>query len=355
MPSSSVDTFLACSVMVILALSAIVGTSKVTTPYLNDLSGRDDTERFQQLASHVMLSTGNPSNWGQLGKTVPSSLGLARADSSEEYELDIDKVTRLNSRNIYSLTYAQLWEALGTTDVAFQLEVRTLFEVSINSASNSTQGDQTSYEFEITAKKSGMPISAELHGYVAVGNFVNETTSSTSASGVRSLTVNIPNSISGAALFLVIARTETNPHIVSFSTYSFGHNSQTPLPNGTFMGLSPLAHVLNASFVSPATEIMRANIFTFNYNFSLAEKAAGVQHKEYSIPRILDTSPILMVLTGNNASTSFADWVAYPQLPLQIGMDFSQSTAGSKIITQRHVVTINQALYEVVTKWGGTG
>ncbi len=355
MPSSSIDTFLACSVMVILALSAIAGTSKVATPYLNGLSGRNDAERFQQLASHVLLSTGTPSNWGQLSETVPDSLGLARADSSEEYELDIDKVTRLNANNIYSLTYSQLWEALGTTDVAFQLEIGTLFEVSINPASNSTQGDQTSYEFEITAKKSGMPISAELHGYVAVGNFVNQTTSSTSTSGVSSLTVNIPNSSSGAALFLVIARTKTNPHIVSFSTYTFGHNSQTPLPNGTFTKLSPLTRVLNASFVSSATEIMRANIFTFDYNLSLAEKAADAQHKEYLIPRILDPSPTLMVLTGNNASTSFAEWVAYPQLPLQIGMDFGQSTAGSRVVTQRYIVTINQALYEVVTKWGGAG
>jgi len=340
--------------MVILALSAIVGASKVTTPYLNGLSSRDDAERFQQLASYVLLSTGTPSNWGQSSGTFPSRLGLAKENSEQNYELDIDKVTRLNSRNIYSLIYSQIWDALGATDVAFQLEVRTLFEVSIRLASNSTRGDQTSYEFEITTKKSGMPISTELCGYVAVRNFVNKTASFTSSNGIGSFTIGIPNWISGAALFLVTARAKTNPQIVSFDIYSFGHNSQTPLPNGTFTSLSPLAYVLKASFISSGTEIMSASIFTFNYNFSLAEKAAGVQSKEYTIPCILDSSPMVMVLTGHNASTSFAEWVPYPQLPLQVGMDFSQSVAGSKIVTQSHIVTINQALYEVVTKWGGT-
>ena len=168
--------------MVILALSAIVGTSKVTTPYLNGLSNRDDAERFQQLASYVLLSAGHPSNWGQLGEAVPSTLGLAKADTGQDYELDIDKVTRLNNRSIYSLTYSQLWEALGTRDVVFQVEVKTLFDVSTKLISSSIQGDQTSYEFQIVTSKSGMPISTELCGYVTVDNFVNRTMSSTSSS-----------------------------------------------------------------------------------------------------------------------------------------------------------------------------
>jgi hypothetical protein len=61
----------------------------------------------------------------------------------------------------------------------------------------------------------------------------------------------------------------------------------------------------------------------------------------------------VIVITGLNGSTSFAEWVAYPQVPLQIGADFDESTTGSRIVVQNHIVAINSALYEVITKWGG--
>jgi len=340
--------------MIILVLSAMVGVSKLMSPYLDDLSHRDDAERFLQLASHLLLSTGTPSNWGQMADTVPSSLGLAKADFSIPYELDIDKVSRLNSGNVYSLTYSELWEALGVQDVSFQIEVKTLFELSINLISNSTQGNQTAYQFEVETQKSGMPISTNLSGYVVVKNFVDKVMSSTSSDGVGSLVVNIPNSVNGTALLLVFAQAKVNPQMVSFNTCAFGHNSPAPFPNGTFTRLSPLNYVLNASLTYSPIEILKAQVFKFNYNFSLTVKAQGVQTVEYFVPRLLDSSPMIMVLVGYNGSTSFAEWVSYPQLPLKVGVGFNESIAGSKIVLQSHIVTIDFALYEVVTKWGGT-
>jgi len=353
-PSSSIDTFLACSIMITLALSAIVGTSRLMTSYLSDLSHKDDAQRLRQLASYLLLGTGTPSSWGQMKETLPSSLGLAKAGASLPYELDIDKVSRLNSGNIYSLTYAELWEAFGVKDIAFQIEVKTLFELSINPISNSTLGNQTIYEFEVVTRKSGMPIPANLSGYAVIENFVDNVTSSTSSSGVGAFSVSIPNSVNGTALLLVFAKAQVNPQMVSFNTYAFSQNSPAPSPNGTFVRLSPLNHVLNASLVYSTTEILKAQVFTFNYNFSLTEKAQGVQSVEYFIPHLLDSSPMIMVLTGYNGSTSFAEWVSYPQLPLQVGANFNESIAGSQIVTLSHIVAINFALYEVVTKWGGT-
>jgi len=341
--------------MIILALSAMVGTSKLMAPYLNDLSHRDDTLRFQQLGLHLLLGTGAPTNWGQMRNTKPSNLGLAKADSSPTYELDIDKVSRLNIGNVYHLTYSELWEALGAQDVSFQIEIKTLFELSINLSSNSTLGNQTVYEFVVVTRKSGMPIEANISGYVIVEDFVDKATSSTSSEGVGSLKLNVPNSLNGTALMLVFARAKVNPQMVSFNTYAFGHNSSFPLPNGTFTKLSPLDHVLNASLIYSTTGILKAQVFTFNYNFSLIEKAQGVQTVEYLIPSLLDSSPMIMVLTGYDGSTSFAEWVYYPQLPLEIGIDFNESTAGSRIVSQSHIVTINSALYEIVTRWGGLG
>jgi hypothetical protein len=340
--------------MIILVLSAMAGASKLMAPYLNDLSHRNCAERFLQLASHILLSTGTPSNWGRMRETVPSSLGLAKADSLLPYELDIDKVSRLNSENAYSLTYPELWESLGIEGVAFQLEVRTLFELSIDLISNQTQGNETIYEFEVVTEKFGTPVPSELSGYVVVKEFVDRVNSSTSSNGVGSFPISIPNSVNGTALLLVFAKAKASSQIVAFNVYAFGHNSAAPSPNAIFARLSPLNYVLNASFAYQNMVILKAQVFTFNYNFSLVEQTRGSQSAEYSIPRLLDSSPMIMVLTGYNGSSSFAEWVSYPQLPLQIGADFSQSIAGSKIVSQSHIVTINSALYEVVTRWGGT-
>jgi len=340
--------------MIILVLSAMAGESKLIAPYLNDLSHRNDTERFRQFASYLLLSTGTPADWGQIAGTAPNNLGLAKAESSLPYELDIDKITRLNSENINSLTYAELWRKLGVQDVAFQIEVKPLFELSIELISNSTHGNEIRYEFEVTTEKLGMPISTDLSGYAVSENYAVKVTSSTAANGVGFLEVDVPNSVNGPALLVVFAKAKANPQMVSFNVFAFDLNSSTLLPNGTFTRLSPLNYVLNASLVSSSVQIHNAQIFTFNYNFSLTEKSEGIQTIEYYIPHLVDSSPMIMMLTGYNGSMSFAEWVAYPQLPLQIGANFTESVARSRIVSLSYIVTINQALYEVVTKWGGT-
>ena len=353
MPSSSVDTFLACSVMILLVLSAMVGTSKLMAPYLDDLANRDSTDRFQHLASNLLLTTGSPSNWGQLKSTVPSPFGLARADAVIPYELDPDKVTRLNSQNVYALAYSDLWQAYGVNDASFQIEIKMLFALSVKLVSSSTQGSQTAYEFEVRAEKSGVPISADLKSYVVLRDFVNETKASTSSNGASIVTIGIPNSINGTALLLTFAKSAVNPQAVSYVVHAFGHNSPSPLPDGTFVKLSPLDRVLNASFLYATTQVIKAQVFSFSNNFSLTELTQGVQTVKYAVPRIIDTSVSVLVLTGSNESASFAEWVAYPQVPLQIGADFSDGIAGSRVAAYSQIVTIGSALYEVVTKWGG--
>ena len=339
--------------MILLVLSAMVGTSKLMAPYLDDLAGRDSADRFQQLASNLFLTTGSPSNWGQLKSAVPSSFGLARADAVIPYELDLDKVTRMNSENVYSLAYSDLWQAFGVIDASFQIEIRMLFDLSVQLVSNSTQGNQTVYEFEVHAEKSGMPISADLRSYAVLRDFINVTETSTSSSGASTVTISIPNSINGTTLLLTFAKSTANPQVVSYVIYAFRHNSPNPQPNGTFVNLSPLNCVLNASFTYAATEVIKAQVFTFSYNFSLTEMTQGIQTVEYAVPSLIDSSASVLVVTGSNGSAYFAEWVVYPQVPLQVGADFIESIAGSRVEVYRQVVTIGSALYEVVTKWGG--
>jgi hypothetical protein len=198
-----------------------------------------------------------------------------------------------------------------------------------------------------------LPVSAYLRGYVVVKDYVDSFVFSTSSIGDASIVITIPNSVNGTALLLTFAKEKNVPQMVAFNVYAFSHNSPTPLPNRTFLRLSPLNHVLDASFTYPSEEVLKALIFTYNYNFSLIEKSNGTQTVEYDIPNLLDSSPMLLVITGLNGSSSFAEWSAYPQVPLEGGANFDASDNGAKIASFSHIVTINSALYEVITRWGG--
>jgi hypothetical protein len=355
MPASSIDTFLACSIMIVLVLSAIVSTSNTLRPSIDELLHGNDAERFQQLAQHLLLSEGAPANWGSRYDVIPDSLGLADSASSQPYQLDIDKVSRLNNQNIYSLSYSQLWQSFGISDASFRIEIKTLFNLSTTLISTTNGVNDTTYQFEIYAEKSGAPVLAYLHSYVVVRDYVNNFASSTSSNGHSSILVTIPNSLNGTALLLTFAKAESNPQIVAYDVYTFSHNSSEPSPNRTFAELNPLNYVLNVTFTYPNEEVLKTLVFTYNYNFSLIEKNRNAQSAEYNIPRLLDASPMLLVITGLNQSTSFAEWSPYPQVPLETGADFDESTSGVKTVSFSHIVTINGALYEIVTKWGESG
>jgi len=354
MPASSIDTFLASSIMIVLVLSAIVSTSNTLRPSMNETLHRNDAERFQQLAQHLLLNKGSPTNWGSLRDLVPNSLGLADSASSLPYQLDVDKVSRLNSRNIYSLPYSQLWQSLGVSDVSFRIEIKTLFNLSTTLISTASGVNETTYQFDVYAEKSGAPILARLHGYVVVSDYVSSFLSSTSSNGHSSISVTIPNAMNETAILLTFAKAESSPQIVAFNVHAFSHNSSEPWPNGTFTRLSPLNDVLNVTFAYTNEEVLKTLVFTYNYNFSLIEKSRNAQTAEYEIPRLLDSSPMLLVITGRNESSTFAEWSSYPQVPLEIGADFDTLDTGAKIVSFSQIVTINSALYEIVTKWGGT-
>ena len=347
MPASSIDTFLACSVMIALVLSAMVGATGILHPFLNGLSYKNHVERQHQLTKYLLLTTGTPSNWGCMSEVVPNSFGLASISSFHPYELGIDKVSRLNNENSYSITYPQLLESLGTRDVALRIEIKTLFDLSVNLTSTSQDESETTYNFEFSTEKSGLPISAQLRCYVVVKDYVRNLTSSTSSSGNGSGNVAIPNSKNGTALLVAFA--ETKPQMVAFNVYSFSHNSSTPEPNGTFMRLNPLNSVLNASFLYSDEEVLRAQVFTYSYCFNLTQISGDSQTVEYNIPHLLDASPVILALTGFNGTSSFAEWVSYPQLPLEIGADLSMSN----VVSFTHIVTIDYAFYDLTIKCGG--
>jgi hypothetical protein len=347
MPTSSVDTFFACSLMVILIVSGMVGTAKIVQPYLDDLSNLNGVERHKGLAEYLLLSTGEAPDWGKMTNGVPTAFGLA-SETRQPYELDLDKVSRLNSDNIYSIAYSEILAALGTKDLSLNIKIQPLFEVSIILTSSQTGETETTYTFQISTSKSGFPVASQLQCYAVVETYINSVSSSTISDGIGFVDATLPNSLNGTALFVVFARAKAYSQVMSFNAYSLNHNSETHEPNKPFLQLSPLNHILNVSFQYASVDISNVYVFTYNYHFNLSQNAAGSQTVEYSIPSLLEASPMVLVLNGNNASTSFAEWSAYPQLPLEIGADFDDLTTKSRAVALTYVVSINSILYESV-------
>jgi hypothetical protein len=319
-------------------------------PFLDGLAHRNDSERLQQLAQYILLSTGAPSYWGSNPAVSPTSFGLASDSVSSPYALDIDKVTRLNSRNSYTITYAQLLDALKVSKVALKIHVRTLFNTSIRLVSSNDNGNETSYSFEIVTDNSGLAVVSDLSCYLVVKDYVASLISSTNSSGKAIMAFTVPNNVSGSALLAVFARAQVDSNVVSFGVYAFGHNTSSPEANGTFARLSPLDYMLNASFNYSSEQVLGAYAFSYTYWANLIMLSNATQTIAYSIPRFLDKSATVLVLTGLNGTQTFAEWAAYPQVPLEIGVNFDSSTLGASVVSFTYVVAINTALYELQIK-----
>ncbi|MDH7478208.1 MAG: hypothetical protein QHH17_07500 [Candidatus Bathyarchaeota archaeon] len=353
MPTISVDTFFACSLMVLLVLSAMAASTMLLSPHINSVSSENMGKRYGEIAKYLLLNFGEPQNWGQNSQTIPETFGLAKAGSNIPYELDIDKVSRLNGKNLYALSYVDIFSVLKMADVSFRIELKPIFEVAITLGATYPSVDDTVYEFEIFTKKHGVPVQAELKGCVIARNYFEAKNAFTS-DGETYINVTLSNAVEGPALLIIIARSISNAKIVSFNIYAFAHNSGEPESNDTFLKFSPLNYSLNVSYLYPEITLLDAYALTFNYYSNLTQTANNSQSVEYDIPNFVDASPILMVITGLNSTSFFAEWVAYPQIPLEIGVDFTDSVSLSNVFAYRYIVTVNSVLYECWVWLGGS-
>ena len=354
MPVISIDTFFACSLMVLLTLSAMAASSKLLYPYINNAVDVNSIERFREASKYMLLSEGSPADWGQRDSTILERFGLARAGSDAAYELDIDKVSRLNDENSYAVPYAQIFEALKMSDVSFRLEVKPLFEVSINLTSTFNAVNETIYQFEISTQRHGAQVPASLKCYAVTSNYFNVGFVGC-ASGQAYVNVTLPNNIGGPALLAVLAKANSNTNVVSFNAYGFAHNSAQPKQKGTFLKLGPLNYTLTASTKYPNINLSEAYALAFNYNSTLTKTTGNDTLSTYNIPRILDSSPTLLVVTGENSTAFFAEWTAYPQIPVEVGANFANPTtiALTNVFAYPYIITIGSAFYECTVWIGG--
>lgn len=331
MPTAAIDLFLASSAMILIVVGAVYGVNTVVEPYLGDKG--PPLERYQQIERYMLLSSGEPEDWGAEG--APTALGFA--SNGGAYELEIDKVTRLNPSNAYALNYSQLWLALGIEDVSFRIRVDTLFNLTLSLASSQLQGGNTTYTFNASTTRRGYPLPADVRYYVAVRGFTDSRTGATEINGSGTVEFSLSNSLNGTALLVGFARVEQS--IVSYGVLPFAHNSAPPEPAGSFATLSPLNYTLSVDLAEGAG-VVNAAVFSLGYMFNLT--GDGVS---YVIPRLLDASPMVLVLTGLNGSSYWAEWVAYPQVPLVVGAGMSDAYAVSDVASASYLVEVKGALY----------
>jgi len=352
MPATSIDTFFACALMVLLFLSAMAGASKLLYPHIYAGVDRNTAERYRELSKYLLLSEGKPSDWGKNFSKAPEAFGLAKAASSLAYELDIDKVSRLNGNNRYAVSYADIFTALKISDASFRIEIKPVFQVSLNLTATFEDVNETVYKFRILTEKHGTAVGALLKCYVVAEDYL-WTSNVYSSDGVAYVNVTLSSSVNGPALLVVLAKANSNLRIMSFNALSFSHNSSEPKPVGAFLKLSPLNYTLNALHLYSGISLLTAYALTFNYSSSLTQTANDNQSATFSVPCILDSSPTLLVLTGYNSTEFFTEWTAYPQIPISIGMDFTSAASLSNVFVYTYLVTISSNIYECTIWLGG--
>ncbi|MEM3577518.1 MAG: hypothetical protein QXX51_03570 [Candidatus Bathyarchaeia archaeon] len=352
MPTASIDTFIACSLMVLLVLTAMANTSKLLYPHINGNDMENIAERYEQIAEYILLNAGNPADWGENASVVPENFGLAKSDLDAVFDLDVDKVSRLNSENIHALSYAQVFSALGMPEVSFKLEIKPIFDIAINLTAAYPSTDETTYQFRIITEKNGAPVWAELNYYVLAKDYL-DTGSAAVINGETQLNITISNSVKGPAMLAAFASAISNSKIVSFEAYTFTHNSPKPQQKSTFLRLTPLNQSLSVALLSQEINLSEAYALTPNQCTVLTRVSSGNQSATYAIPQFVSAGPTILVVLGWNATTFFIEWTTYPQLPLQFGANLQKMDMPSNVFAYTYIVAANSALYECTLWLGG--
>ena len=335
MPTASIDFTMATLAIIMVTAGAIYGINIVAAPYLEI----DNSEsRFYQIGRSILLSEGTPENWGT--GSIPTALGLA--DGDEAYSLDIDKLTRLNQNNQYAVNYSTIWNSLGVEDVSLGIEVSLLYDLSLSVLSSVDNGDNTTYTIQAVCTKDGYPVESDLSYYVAVRSSTFHATGNTNSSGIGTVQFTLPDSQSGTAMLVGFSKLQDS--MITYDILPFAHQSGAPQPANTYATLSPLNHILYPDITNGSS--VNAVVFSYDYSFNLT--SSGL---EYLIPSLQDGSPMILVLTGIDGVDYWSEYVAYPQVPLELGITMDSDYVLSDVSTCTYLVEVSGNHYKIVIQF----
>lgn len=345
LPTTSIDTFFACTILI---AAVLIATACVTSTIQTTITNTQDINKesyLNAIANRIISSPGTPTNWGS-SNNIPSDFGLATSSSSSiPFELDMDKVTRLNSQNNASLSYIDMLNATCLNNIAMGITVSQIMSINIEQSSNSTVGNETYFTFTILTSIESEPTSATLQCYVIADNYLSNITGSTSDVGLGYITVQMTSEAKANAMLIVFARASFDDRLTSYAIYNFVNSTQEQSPSNDMLTLSPLNYMLSITTNSSDLTVQNGYVFSYSTDQSLVYMKNSA---EWSIPNIIDTSPFIVVACGQNNSTYFQEWVAYPQIPFNAGSSFT----GSEQNVFSYTVTINGALYKINVSFG---
>jgi len=299
---------------------------------------------LNSIADQIILSPGEPLNWGSNPGT-PQAFGLAAASSEISYELDTDKVTRLNGLNNYSLSYLDMENAAKLNNLALGITISQDMSLTIQQSSNSTANGNTTFAFNVLTSVDSEPSSAFLQYYVVANNYITNGSSYTSGIGAGSVIVVLPTVLANESTLILFARSSSDERITSYAIYDFARSEQATEPADGALTLSPLNYGVTVTGNTSDLSIQNAYVFSFSYQENLSSTANTMQ---WSIPRLIDTSPFIILINGISQGEFFQEWVSYPQVPLKAGSNFQ----GSEQNVFSYLVTIKDTVYKVEITFG---
>jgi hypothetical protein len=342
MPTNSIDTFFACSVILAAALISTLFVGSTLQLEINDSQNINKQSYLKALADNIITSPGTPANWGTTNIT-PSNLGLANNPSLSSFEADTNKINRLGDS---SLSYMELASSTNLHNVAFGLKISQILEINIQQLSNTTDNSKTTCIFAVSTNINSRPTSASLHAYTKTNHFQTEVIKNTLENGICDLSVEISETDVNKALLVVFAKSTFDSRITSFAIYNFNSSAQEFTPDEKMLNIfGPVNGQLMWTSNSSSLTIENGEIFSYGYaqNVSVPEGA-----KYCSLPNIIDPSPQIIILNGQINGNYFQTWTDNPKIPLQIGSNFSQSE--QNIFS--YLVTVKGNLYKIEISFG---
>ena len=221
--------------------------------------------------------------------------------------------------------------------MALGIKVSQLMTVNILQSSNSTIGSDTSFTFQISTNIDSKPTSASLHCYFAADTYLTEVNASIPDIGIGQVTVQIPTSETENALLIAFARASIDDRRTSYAIYNFAHSIQESIPINTNLALSPLDYTLNLNDTS--LRVLNGYVFSYSYQ----QQLSSFEGSQVAIPKLLDKSPLVLIIEGINGTNHFKEWTTYPQIPLKSGANFD----GSEQNIFSYIVTIKGVLYRL--------
>jgi hypothetical protein len=303
--------------------------------------GVNDQNYLKTCAEQLVTSVGSPENWGS-SMTAPTSFGLAKT-GGQVYELDVDKISRLNNQCYAALPYENVSKAARLYDLAFRITVTQMLAITIQPTSSTINGSATTYNYQVSTTANLEPVVATIQCYIIQPSQVSSVQASTSSSGQGTISFTLPNSEAGQVLLAVFAKANLDERLTAYQTYTFTHISGEQ-PAQQALTLSALDNQLTVNITQPETTVNHVYALSFSHQSQLSKASNG----NYTIPSYLDKSPILLAAVGSSQDLDFIEWTSYPNVPLTFGSNFANTEQN----TFAYTVSINDVLYKLTVTLG---